>query len=208
MNFLNTNFKKDEKINEKEHNIQKEHKINKKEETMIEIYMLVIGYIIIFCFGIFFHNSFYNIIPPEIFKISIISTIVLPFVLYSYYIIYTIYEIRENISYEKLLEEASHELEQDYKISSMITVILFGIGVVYGNIQLQTKKKDLLKKVAPYLICSLLFGTIFPTIISHIVFDQTNLNRMIIGSDLSFITVSISFGLIITALLIPLLTLY
>jgi hypothetical protein len=206
MNFLNDiNYKKDEKI---KHNDSKEHNINEKEETLFDLYMLVIGYIIIISFGVFFHSYFYTTIPSEIFKLSIFTTIVFPLVLFSYYIFYQIYSIREHISYEKLLEESKLEMEQENKISQVIPIILFGIGVVYGNIQQFTKKKDLLKKVAPYLIFSLLFGTIIPNILSYLIFDHDNIHRLLICADIDFITISISFGLLITTLFLPIAILY
>jgi hypothetical protein len=185
-----------------------EHNINEKDETTNNLYMLLIGYVIIICFGISFHIFFYNIIPTEIFKLSIITITVFPLVLFTYYIFYEIKLVREHISYERLLEEIQLEIEQENRISEVIPVILFGIGIVYGNLQKITQKQNLLKIVAPYLLFSLLFGTVIPNIISYLIFDHTNLGRMITASDYDFIFISIAFGLMITTLLIPLLILY
>ena len=185
-----------------------EHTINEKEETIFDLYMLLIGYTIIICFGSYFHAFFYNIIPTEIFRLSIILNIVFPLVLYSYYIFYEIYSIREHKSYETLLEEAQLEVEQENKVSTVIPVILFGIGIVYGNLQNFSKKRDLLKVVAPYLIFSVLFGTVIPNIVSYLILDHEDLHRVLIASDLDFVSISIAFGLMITTLLTPFLTLY
>jgi hypothetical protein len=199
----NENFESGEKKEEK-----KEHKIDEKEETIEDLYMLVIGYTIIIVFGIYFHRYFYNVIPHEIFKLSIISTITFPLIIFSYYIFHQIYSVREGETYEKLLEESEQEVEQESKISTVIPVILFGIGIVYGSLEKISKKVNLLKIVAPYLIFSLLLGTIIPYIISYLIFDHHDIKRLLIASDFDFISVSISFGLMITTLLIPFVILY
>jgi hypothetical protein len=190
-------------------NINKEkNTINEKEETIFDLYMLVIGYIIIICFGAWFHTFFYIIIPNEIFKLSIISVIVFPLVLYSYYIFYQISSIREHKSYEALLIEAERELQKEEKISEIIPVILFGVAIVYDSIQKITKKRGLLKIAAPYLIFSLLFGTVMPNIVGYLILDHQDLHTILIASDFDFIAVSIAFGLMITSLLTPFLTIY
>ncbi len=199
-------------INYKEHfeNGEKktEHTINEKDETIFDLYMLVIGYIIIICFGCLFHKYFYSIIPSETFRLSIVSVIIFPLILYSYYIFYQIKNIREHKSYEALLEEAERELQKEEKISEIIPVILFGVAILYGNIQKITKKQGLLKIVAPYLIFSLLFGTVIPNIVGYLVLDHQHLHSVLLASDLDFIAVSMAFGLMITSLLMPFITLY
>ena len=202
MNFIT--YK--ESFENKEKN--KVHTINEKEETIFDLYMLIIGYVIIICFGVGFHKYFYSIIPNEMFKLSIFNIIIFPLVLYSYYIFHQIYSLREHKSYESLLEEAELELNKEEKISTVIPVILFGIGIVYGNIQKVTKNSNLLKIVAPYLIFSLMFGTVITNIVSYLVIDHHDLHRVLIASDIDFIVVSIAFGLMITTLLLPFLTIY
>ena len=202
MNFINykEGFKNEEK--------KTGHTINEKEETIFDLYMLLIGYVIAICFGVWFHKYFYNIIPAEIFKLSITTVIIFPIVLYSYYIFHEIYSVREHKSYETLLEEAEAEHKAEGKISEIIPVILFGVGIVYGNIQKITKKQGLLKIVAPYLIFSLIFGTVVPNIVSYLILDHQDLHRVLIASDIDFVSVSIAFGLMITSLLMPFITLY
>jgi len=184
------------------------HTINEKEETMFDLYMLLIGYIVIIIFGVWFHKYFYSIIPNEIFRLSVFAVIACPLLLYSYYIFHEIESIREHKSYEELLEEAEAELKAEEKISEIIPVILFGVGIVYSQIQKITKKQGLLKMVAPYLIFSLIFGTVIPNIVSYLVLDHQDLHRVLIASDVDFIVVSIAFGLMITSLLMPFITLY
>lgn len=198
------NFK--ENFESKEKNVG--HTINERDETTNDLHMLLIGYVIIICFGVFFHIFFNSIIPTEIFRLSIITVIVFPLVLYTYYIFYEIKQVRENVSYNRLLEESQEEVKQESKVSTLIPVILFGIGIVYGNLQKVTKQKNLLKIVAPYLLFSLLFGTVVPNIISYLIFDHNELERLLVASDYDFIFISISFGLMITTLLIPLIILY
>ena len=182
---------------------------NEKDETIFDLYMLIIGYIIIISFGVWFHNFFSKIIPSEIVRLSLSAVIVFPLVLYSYYIFHQIHSIREHKSYESLLEEAIIEIETESKISDVIPVILFGVAVLYGSIkEITTKKNDVLKLVAPYLIFSLMFGTITPNIISYLIFDHHDLHRLFVAADFNFIAVSISFGLMITSLLIPFFIVY
>jgi hypothetical protein len=202
MNFINykENFENGEK--------KTEHTINEKDETIFDLYMLIIGYIIIIIFGVWFHKYFYSIIPSEIFRLSITAVIIAPLLLYSYYIFHEIESIREHKSYEELLAEAEAELKAEEKISEIIPVILFGVGIVYSQIQKITKKEGLLKTVAPYLIFSLIFGTVIPNIVSYLVLDHQDLHRVLIASDVDFVAVSIAFGLMITSLLMPFITLY
>lgn len=183
--------------------------ITEKEETIQDIYMLIVGYIIILSFGAWFHSYFRNLMPTKVYYSSIFFVIIFPLIIYSYYIFYEIYDVREHISHEKILEEARYEIEREEKISGIVPVILFGVGIVYSNIQKQRKTKiDLLQLSSPYLLFSLLFGTVIPNIISYLVFDNNNLQRVLVASDFDFITVSISFGLMIQSLLVPFFTHY
>ena len=202
MNFRNykENFENGEK--------KTGHTINEKDETIFDLYMLIIGYVIIICFGVYFHKYFYIIIPSEIFRLSIFSVIVFPLILYSYYIFYQIKNIREHKSFEDLLEEAERELKKEEQISEIIPVILFGVAIVYSNIQKITKKQGLFKIVAPFLIFSLLFGTVVPNLVGYLVLDHQDLHTVLIASDVDFIVISIAFGLMITSLLMPFITLY
>jgi hypothetical protein len=181
----------------------KGHNINEKEETIFDLYMLIIGYVIIITFGIFFHNFFYNLIPSYIMNFSIIMSIVLPLVLYTYYIFYQIHSIREHKSYEVLIKEANNEIEKEEKISQAMPYILFGIGIIYSALQKITKNKKLLKLVTPYLIFSLIFGTVIPYLVSYLIFDYSNLHRLILASDFDFISISLAFGAIFTGLIMP-----
>jgi hypothetical protein len=185
------------------------HEINEKEETINDIYMLIIGYIIIVSFGSWFHIYFRNIMPNSVYYTSIIFVIIFPLILYSYYIFYQINDIREHKTYDEILSKARYEIEREEKIASIVPVILFGVGIVYSNIQSKTKTNvNLLQLSSPYLLFSLMFGTIIPNIISYLIFDNNNLKRVIVASDYDFISVSISFGLMIVSLLVPFMTHY
>ncbi len=194
---------------EKENRNNKSHDINEKEETIQDLYMLIVGYIIIISFGVWFHTYFRSIMPNRVFYTSVFFVIIMPLAMYSYYIFYEIYDVREHISYEKILEEARYEMEREERISGIIPVILFGVGVVYSNIRKNSKAKvDLLQLSSPYLLFSLMFGTVVPNIISYLIFDNHNLKRILIASDFDFISVSMAFGLMIVSLLVPFFTHY
>jgi hypothetical protein len=199
------NFKINEGLENKQ---RKDHTINEAEETVFDLYMFLLGNFIIIIFGVWFHKKFYNIIPNEIFKLSIALVVVLPIILYSYYIFHEIESVREHKSYKVLLEESEAEIKAEEKTSSIIPVILFGVGIIYGNIEKLTKNKDIIKTAAPFLIFSLLFGTVIPNMVSYLILDHHDLHRVVLASDVDFFAISISFGLMITSLLIPFLVHY
>jgi hypothetical protein len=197
------------KINEGLENKQgKDHTINEAEETVFDLYMFLLGNFIIIIFGVWFHKKFYKIIPNEIFKLSIALVIVMPIILYSYYIFHEIESVREHKSYKVLLEESEADFKAEEKTSSIIPIILFGVGIVYGNVEKFTKNKDIIKTAAPFLIFSLLFGTVIPNMVSYLILDHHDLHRVLVASDVNFFAISISFGLMITSLLIPFLVHY
>ena len=199
------NFKINEGLENKQ---RKDHTINEAEETVFDLYMFLLGNFIIIIFGVWFHKKFYNIIPNEIFKLSIALVVVMPIILYSYYIFHEIESVREHKSYKVLLEESEADFKAEEKTSSIIPVILFGVGIVYGNIEKLTKNKDIIKTAAPFLIFSLLFGTVIPNMVSYLILDHHDLHRVLVASDVNFFAMSISFGLMITSLLIPFLIHY
>ena len=199
------NFKINEGLENKQ---RKDHTINEAEETVFDLYMFLLGNFIIIIFGVWFHKKFYNIIPNEIFKLSIALVVVMPIILYSYYIFHEIESVREHKSYKVLLEESEADIKAEEKTSSIIPVILFGVGIIYGNIEKLTKNKDIIKTAAPFLIFSLLFGTVIPNMVSYLILDHHDLHRVLLASDVNFFAISISFGLMITSLLIPFLIHY
>ena len=95
------NFKINEGLENKQ---RKDHTINEAEETVFDLYMFLLGNFIIIIFGVWFHKKFYNIIPNEIFKLSIALVVVMPIILYSYYIFHEIESVREHKSYKVLLD--------------------------------------------------------------------------------------------------------
>jgi hypothetical protein len=199
------NFKINEGLENKQ---RKDHTINEAEETVFDLYMFLLGNFIIIIFGVWFHKKFYKIIPNEIFKLSIALVIVMPIILYSYYIFHEIESVREHKSYKVLLEESEADFKAEEKTSSIIPIILFGVGIVYGNVEKFTKNKDIIKTAAPFLIFSLLFGTVIPNMVSYLILDHHDLHRVLVASDVNFFAISISFGLMITSLLIPFLVHY
>lgn len=199
------NFKINEGLENKQ---RKDHTINEAEETVFDLYMFLLGNFIIIIFGVWFHKKFYKIIPNEIFKLSIALVVVMPIILYSYYIFHEIESVREHKSYKVLLEESEAEIKAEEKTSSIIPIILFGVGIVYGNVEKFTKNKDIIKTAAPFLIFSLLFGTVIPNMVSYLILDHHDLHRVLVASDVNFFAISISFGLMITSLLIPFLIHY
>ena len=187
------------------------HKLNKKTETMYNLYMLILGYIIIIGFGTWFHYFFTSNMTKELVFFSRLFVLLFPLSLYTYYIFFIINQVvNTNITYEEELHELQVELEKEEHVSGVIPVILFGIGLIYSSIdsKMKNSKLSLLKIAAPYLIFAVLFGTVLPNIISYLIVDHNDLHRLLIASDLDFIFMSTSFGLMIMSLLVPFYTIY
>lgn len=124
--------------------------------------------------------------------ISLFFTLLAPFLLNIYSIMYH-FHFEETRTAEENLEELQEEnrMMRDNKIP----IILFGLGVYVTNMS-----KNIMVLVFPYLLASLLFGTILPGIFENLLFDPNDLTRMIIVEAIDFKLIMISYGFLIMSL--------
>jgi uncharacterized protein YacL len=101
---------------------------------------------------------------------------------------------------EEELEALEKEIESETEILSTIPVLLFGLGIIYT----QYTKADYITHTMAFLLLSILFGSIFPQLAKHMIFDHNNLTRMFVIEELIFSSIAVAFGLIIASMVIPL----
>jgi hypothetical protein len=91
------------------------------------------------------------------------------------------------------------EIKAEQSISSTIPVLLFGLGIIYG----QFKDKSYLSITLPYLLIAVIFGSILPEIGKHLIINYESLYKLFIVSHIIFLCNSIAFGLLIASLIMP-----
>lgn len=155
-----------------------------REQTLY--LLLLFSYIFIGCFGYLFHRVF-NM--NRYVLLSLIMVVLLPILLNTYSVFWHI-----NYEQTKTAKETLDELEKEIQnedAPKTIPVILFGLGLLISR----GKNKNLIRLIIPYLIFSLFFGTVMTQLINQLIFDHNNLERLIIAEELSFMFLSLSFGL-------------
>ena len=95
-----------------------------------------------------------------------------------------------------LEENIKDDLKKEMGYAQVVPIIIFGLGVF-----LPSKFKYL---VLPYLLLSLIFGTIIPFIIMKLGENSNSLELLILKDSMEYCSQSFSFTLIIPALLYPL----
>ena len=91
-------------------------------------------------------------------------------------------------------------MKEDIDISKIIPSTVFGLGLLFSSGKLDIK---LLKVTTPYLLLSILFGTIIPYFIIHNNFKNTNLKQLIISKTLLYISETLAFTFLIPSIIIP-----
>ena len=132
--------------------------------------ILIIKYLLIIVFSIIFNNNI-NVINTNS-TILIFITLIIPI---SFSLIHDYNDYIHFVNTDIIEEEREfllNEIESENAISIIIPGILFGIGSIVGGIIYN--KKFLLNIVTPYLITSLLFGTIIPMFIQLFI-DKSNI---------------------------------
>jgi hypothetical protein len=155
-----------------------------REQTL---YMLLLfNYVFIGCFGYLFHKLFKI---DQYLLTSVIMIVILPILLNTYSVFWHI-NYQKQVSPKESLDELEKELQNE-DAPKTIPVILFGLGILLTK----SKNKRLVKLIVPYVICSLFFGTVMTELINQLIFDHNNLDRLIVAEELSFMFLSLSFGL-------------
>ena len=148
--------------------------------------LLLISYIFFGAFGYFFHKMFNT---EEHFTLSIIMLIIIPIILNTYSVLW-------HVNYEEIKtpKEDLEELEKEQRTeeaSKTIPVILFGLGLLLTRV----KQTNVIKLIIPYLVFSLFFGTVMTELTNQLIFDHNNLDRLIIAEEITFMFLTLSFGL-------------
>lgn len=125
-------------------------------------------------------------------------TIVLPLILNTYRVFYYV-----NYQYNHTDKDALIEIEKEMegeKAPQTIPVILFGLGILLTKIS----KKNVLKGVIPYLISSLLLGTVLTSLFEQSIYNWKNLDRLLIFSGLDYMVLTMSFGYMFMSIILTL----
>lgn len=93
------------------------------------------------------------------------------------------------------------EIESETEILNTIPVLLFGLGIIYTQYR---SNADYISHTLPFLLLSIVFGSILPQLARHMVFDHKNLTRMFVVEEIIFSSIAIAFGLILISLIFPL----
>lgn len=175
----------------------KKKKENRYDREVKEYsFFLILGYIILLTFSYFFHTKL--IIHPYV-GYSFFMVTIVPLMIITYYFVVQLDYVEKSEKEE--MEILKKEFESDMEIAKIIPVVIFGLGIVYSNMY----DNKVITLVFPYLACSILFGSLFPFMVRHLIIDESSIDRMIVADELDFISISQYFGLLLAILILPLL---
>ena len=140
----------------------------------------------------FIFYSFIKLEYGKIYILSVLLTLVLPFLINVYSIFWHIH-FQENRTNEENLEEL--ERENKLEKESKVPIILFGLGLFITKLD-----KNLILNIFPYLMGALFFGTILPECITLLIFDHYDLYRLTIASELNLASTILSYGFLIMSI--------
>ena len=163
----------------------------KEIQHILYSFMVITSVLIIVVNYAFYY--FFKIQNTKLKTVSILLTLVFPFLI-------NIYSIFWHIGYDKTHtnKEIIDELDNENKVETdRIPFILFGISIFVTNLE-----KNKIKQIFPYLMFSLVFGTIFPEFIRTLIFDHTDIKRLIISEEIEFTCLMLSYGFLITSILV------
>jgi hypothetical protein len=169
-------------------------------KTQIVVISLV-SILFILYFNFIFHKYYAQ---HDYIYFSMVNLVFMPIILISYFTYYEITHIQNDVHY-KTVDHFIQEFNSTEKIADLLPVILFGIALLITPF---SKSYKLLTVTSSYLLFAVLFGSIIPYMLKHIIFDYNNLDRLIIINHLCFITMSMCYSLIIMSLVIPVFTIY
>lgn len=138
-----------------------------------------------------YHNSF------NYFNIIIYS---LPIFFIVYHVTIKHKAISDPTYDEDKIKKVILEEMEDKQLANVIPPIVFGVGILLNATSL---KKYISRATIPYLLLSLLLGTIIPYIIMYNTFEETNLTKLLISEIVLFSSESFAFSLLLSCVLIP-----
>lgn len=186
------------KFTEPHNDISKKNTSTTSHNTL-ELYNIIIigcSFAFLVCFN---YVLLTRMIQPRFWYISASCTFILPalMLLLSFF---HHRELNNTSTDEEELAALEKEIESETEILSTIPVLLFGLGIIYT----QYKKADYTTHTLAFLLMAILFGSLFPQLAKHLVFDHKNLTRMFVIEEIIFSFIAIAFGLIIASMVVPL----
>ena len=181
--------------------MEEQHIVNKQSESetiqfrYITRRVLEISFIALVLFN---YILLQYIIQPRFRYLTLSCTFIIPAILVSYSYYYHTILISSNNT--KSINELKKEFEFEIGLMSAIPTLLFGLGVIYT----QFKRFHFITSTIPFLLLSVIFGSILPVIVNLAVFDKQTSERLLIADELNFTLISISLGTLTAALMIPL----
>jgi len=160
-----------------------------KREHYMYLTLIASCLIVMFINYIFYKNM--NV-SSEYFFISVLLTGVFPILAGVYSTIFHIH-FAESHTPEELLEELKEETKS--LKDSKVPIILFGLGLFITKLE-----KKHITVIFPFLLVSLIFGTIMIEIFNNLVFDFKNLERMIIFQEIEYISLKMSYGFLLMSI--------
>jgi hypothetical protein len=165
--------------------IPTQYMLEKRQNEMIILFFVTT--ILTFIINYIFYK--YSILPSNYFTISIIFTLIIPIIASLYSVIYHIHFEKTHTEAEALDElQRENSLEKE----SIIPIILFGLGIFITKLG-----KNKISVIFPYLMYSLVFGTIVTEVLNNFIFDYTDLDRLIFVEEMEFSSVMLSYGFLI-----------
>ena len=104
------------------------------------------------------------------------------------------------ISKEEEKKKILDDMDKEKELANIVPVIVFGLGFLFNSYIINKKSINL---TVPFLLLSLLFGTIIPYIIMYNSFTDSNITKLLISETFLFSSESFSFTLLLSCVLIP-----
>lgn len=166
----------------------------KSKIDMYNVTITVSCLLALIVFNLFLYSY---VIDKRFYTITLICTFFIPFMLICFSYLHHRDMNRLDIDKEyKLLKE---ENEHEQHIVETLPLVLFGLGIIYT----QYRDADYMSSTIVYLLLSVIFGYILPQLSQHMVFDNSELLKLFILDELNFAFISITIGLLLTAMVIP-----
>ena len=168
------------------------HQVKQFNYYRRSIHMFAIGILVLFniIFGMFF-------VDRRFMLLSLICTFIIPLLMFGISISHQ--KDNDQNDYQTELRILKEEISSEMNISDTVPTLLFGLSLMFTNYT----KSDYMTTTIPYLLLSVMFGSLFPQLFKHLVIDHSNLLRLFIIGEISYTLVSISFGLLVACFVLP-----
>jgi len=163
-----------------------------EREHILYTFMIITNLFIIIVNYIFYY--YFKLPNTNLYILSVLFTLVFPFLLNIYSIFWHI-NYQEEVSQEEAIKELEMEIENEGK--SQIPIMLFGLGIFISKLD-----NNIIKQVFPYLMFALIFGTVLPEFTKFLIFDHNNIKRLTIAGEVDFSFMVMAYGFLITCIIL------